>query len=312
MHAMDALIGRIRAMRNPSVIGLDTCLAHLPAAFARERLPRQPSLEEAAQAIFAYNRALMDDLYDIVPAVKVQAAYYEMYGPAGMRAFARTLDYAREHGLTVMADVKRNDIGATAEAYAAAYLGQTALGESKAPAFNADFATVTPYLGEDGVLPFVQACRRHDRGVFVLVKTSNPSSGQLQDLRVEGRAVYELVGGLVADWGKELVGAEGYSAVGAVVGATYPEQGADLRARLPRTFFLLPGYGAQGAKGAELAGCFDARGGGAIVNASRSILCAWKTRPGMDFAQAAREEAQRMRDDLLAGLDAAGKPLMKK
>lgn len=309
MHAMDALMERIRAMRNPSVIGLDTCLAHLPEAFAREHLPPQPTMEDAAQALFVYNRALVDALCDIVPAVKVQAAYYEMYGQAGMQAFSRTLNYARERGLMVMADVKRNDIGATAEAYAAAYLGETVLGEGKARAFRADFATVTPYLGEDGVLPFVQACRQHDCGIFVLVKTSNPSSGQLQDLRVKGRALYELVGDLVAEWGSGLVGAEGYSAVGAVVGATYPAQGADLRARLPHTFFLVPGYGAQGAKGADLAGCFDAQGGGAIVNASRSILCAWKTRTDMDFAPAAREEALRMRDDLLAGLEAAGKPL---
>ena len=310
MHAMDELIGRIRAKRNPTVIGLDTCLAHLPAAFAREHLPPQPTMNEAAHAIFVYNCALVDALYDIVPAVKVQAAYYEMYGPTGMAVFARTLDYAREHGLSVMADVKRNDIGASAEAYAAAYVGQTALGKGEESAFCADFATVTPYLGEDGVLPFVQACRQHDTGIFVLVKTSNPSSGQLQDLRVGGRAVYELVGDLVAEWGRDLVGAEGYSAVGAVVGATFPQQGANLRARLPRTFFLVPGYGAQGAGGAELAGCFDGRGGGAIVNASRSILCAWKTRPGMDFAHAAREEALRMRDDLLAGLNSAGKSFL--
>jgi len=304
---MDELVRRIREKRNPSVIGLDTCLAHLPPKFARDHLRELPNMEEAAQAIFDYNKALIDELYDIVPAVKVQAAYYEMYGPAGMVTFSRTLDYAREHGLTVMADVKRNDIGATAEAYAAAYLGQTTLGEGKASAFCADFATVTPYLGEDGVLPFVRACEEHGGGIFVLVKTSNPSSGQLQDMRVGGRTVYEMVGELVADWGRGLIGEEGYSAVGAVVGATYPEQGANLRARLPRTFFLVPGYGAQGAKGAELAGCFDANGGGAIVNASRSILCAWKTRPDMDFAHAAREEALRMRDDLLAGLKAAGK-----
>lgn len=308
-HAMDELIGRIRAARNPSVMGLDTCLTHFPEEFSRDHLPKIPSMEQAAEAIFAYNRALIDALGDIVPAVKVQAAYYEMYGPAGVSVFARTMEYAKARGLSVMADVKRNDIGATAEAYASAYLGQTALGEGRARAFCADFATVTPYLGEDGVTPFVQACERQGNGIFVLVKTSNPSSGQLQDLWVGERAVYEIVGDLVADWGRGSIGAEGYSAVGAVVGATYPEQGAALRQRLPRTFFLVPGYGAQGAKGADLAGCFDARGEGAIVNASRSILCAWRTRPGMDFARAAREEALRMRDDLLAGLDAAKKPL---
>ncbi len=308
-HAMDQLIGKIRATRNPTVAGLDTCLAHFPEAFAREHLPAQPTLEQAAEAVYAYNCALVDALHDIVPAVKVQVAYYEMYGSAGMAVFARTMDYARSKGLAVMADVKRNDIGATAEAYATAYLGKTALGESAARGFAADFATVTPYLGEDGVLPFVQACEREGNGIFVLVKTSNPSSGQLQDLQVGGQAIYERVGDLVAEWGKSTMGAEGYSAVGAVVGATYPEQGEALRKRLPQTFFLVPGYGAQGAKGADLAGCFDERGSGAIVNASRSILCAWKTRPGMDFARAAREEALRMREDLLAGLEAAGRSL---
>ena len=307
-NAIDTLIQRIRETRNPSVIGLDTCLAHLPEDFLRAHLPGEDAtLAQAAEAIYAYNCALVDALHDIVPAVKVQVAYYEMYGPAGIAVFARTLDYAARHGLSVIADAKRNDIGATAEAYAAAFLGETAVGAARHRAFAADFVTVTPYLGADGIAPFVQACATYGRGMFVLAKTSNPSSGQLQDLQVEGEAIYTRMGDLVAEWGRDLIGVEGYSAVGAVVGATYPAQGTALRARLPQTFFLVPGYGAQGATGADLAGCFDTKGEGAIVNASRSILCAWKKRPELPFTQAAREEALRMREDILAGLAAAGK-----
>ncbi len=309
VQAIDALIRGIRATGNPTVVGLDTALSHLPEDFLREHLPPNAGLTEAAEAIYHYNTALVDALCDIVPAVKVQIAYYEMYGAAGLEVFARTLRYAASKGLSVIADAKRNDIGATAEAYATAFLGETAVGGRRLRAFDADFVTVTPYLGEDGVAPFVQACRAHGRGIFVLVKTSNPSSGQLQDLSVGDTMIYERVGDLVAEWGSSLIGEEGYSAVGAVVGATYPAQGTALRARLPRTFFLVPGYGAQGATGADLAGCFDARGEGAIVNASRSILCAWKKKPDMPFAQAAREEALRMREDIAAGLAAVGKAI---
>ena len=307
MHAMDELIARIRATHNPSVIGLDTRLEYLPEDFLAAHAQGGPlTMAQAAEAIFAYNCALVDAVCDVAPAVKIQSAYYEMYGPDGVAVFARTAAYARQRGLSVMADVKRNDIGATAEAYAAAYLGETALGEAAARAFAVDFATVTPYLGEDGVLPFVQACQRHGSGIFVLVKTSNPSSGQLQDLLVDGAPLYQRVGDLVGAWGAALVGREGYSSVGAVVGATYPAQGVALRERLPHTFFLVPGYGAQGATARDIAGCFDARGGGAIVNASRSVLCAWKKKPGMPFDQAAREEVLRMRQDIQDGLTAAG------
>ena len=311
MQQMDLLISRIIEKKNPTVAGLDTRLEYLPESFLREVMPDGVhTLEDAAKAIFAYNCALVDALCDIVPAVKVQVAYYEMYGPAGMRCFADTMAYARSRGLSVMADVKRNDIGATAEAYAAAYIGQTDAAGAKVRAFEADFATVNPYLGADGVAPFTKQAAAHGTGIFVLVKTSNPSSGQLQDMKVaDGRTVYEVVGDLVRDWGADLVGEYGYSAVGAVVGATYPAQGAALRVRLPQTFFLVPGYGAQGATGADLAGCFDARGLGAIVNASRSILCAWKKREGVPFAQAAREEAVRMREDIASALATAGKAL---
>ncbi len=297
-HAMDTLIQRIRATGNPTVMGLDTRLEYLPKDFLAEVAPDgADTLEKAAEAIYTYNCALVDALQDIVPAVKVQVAYYEMYGLPGMAVFERTMAYARSKGLSVMADCKRNDIGATAEAYAAAYVGETAIAGKKVQAFSSDFVTVTPYLGEDGIKPFVDACAVSGNGIFVLVKTSNPSSGQLQDLQVDGQPIYALMGDLVSGWGASLIGAEGYSSIGAVVGATYPQQGVELRKRMPHTFFLVPGYGAQGATGRDIAGCFDAQGGGAIVNASRSILCAWK-KSDLSFAQAAREEALRMRDDL--------------
>ena len=311
MNKMEQLAARIRALKNPTVAGLDTRIEYLPESFVREILPEGiRSFEDAAEAVYQYNVRLVDALCDIVPAVKVQVAYYEMYGPAGMKAFEKTLAYAASKGLLVMADVKRNDIGATAACYANAYIGETAMPEGSRRAFAADFATINPYLGVDGVKPFTDACEEKDTGIFVLVKTSNPSSGQLQDMKFEdGRTLYEAVADLVEQWGEETRGESGYSAVGAVVGATYPQQGTALRARMPHAFFLVPGYGAQGATGADIAGCFDANGSGAIVNASRSILCAWKKCEGMAFDAAAREEAIRMREDLCACLKAAGKEI---
>ena len=311
MKKIDALIEKIAEMKNPTVAGLDTRLEYLPESFLSEVKPEGvKTFEDAAEAIYAYNVRLVDALCDIVPAVKVQAAYYEMYGPAGVKCFEDTMAYAASRGMLVMADAKRNDIGATASAYAAAYLGETAVGERKLTAYSADFLTVNGYLGVDGVKPFVDVESVKGGGIFVLVKTSNPSSGQLQDMKLEdGRTVYEAMADLVKEWGADAMGERGYSSVGAVVGATYPQQGAALRVRMPHTFFLVPGYGAQGATGADLAGCFDEHGSGAIVNASRSILCAWKKREGMAFDAAAREEAIRMREDIAAGLAAAGKSI---
>ena len=311
MKKIDALIRKISEMKNPTVAGLDTRLEYLPESFLGEVKPEGvKTFEDAAEAIYAYNVRLVDALCDIVPAVKVQAAYYEMYGPAGVRCFEDTMAYAGSKGMLVMADAKRNDIGATASAYAAAYLGETAVGGQKLTAYCADFLTVNGYLGVDGVKPFTDVEGVKGGGSFVLVKTSNPSSGQLQDMKLEdGRTVYEAMADLVKEWGSEVMGEMGYSSVGAVVGATYPQQGAALRVRMPHTFFLVPGYGAQGATGADLAGCFDENGSGAIVNASRSILCAWKKREGVAFDTAAREEAIRMREDIAAGLAAAGKSI---
>ena len=304
MNIMDKLYARISELKNPTVAGLDTRIEYLPESFVKEILPEGiRSFEDAAEAVYQYNVRLVDALCDIVPAVKVQVAYYEMYGPAGMTAFEKTMQYAKDKGLIVMADVKRNDIGATAGCYANAYVGTTPMPQGETRAFASDIATINPYLGVDGVKPFVDACAANGTGVFSLVKTSNPSSGQLQDMRFEdGRTLYEAVADLVEIWGEETRGETGYSVIGAVVGATYPEQGTALRARMPHTFFLVPGYGAQGATGKDLRGCFDQNGMGAVVNASRSILTAWKKQPSVDFAQAAYNEAIRMRDDIMEGM----------
>ena len=305
MNQMDLMIDRIIEKHNPTVAGLDTRVEYLPEEFIAELgIGAIDTMEKAAQAILAYNKRLIKALCDIVPAVKVQIAYYEMYGVAGMKAFEETLKAAHEAGMSVMVDAKRNDIGATAEAYATSYLGKTQLPAGEARAFEGDFVTVNAYLGVDGVKPFVNACEKNGGGIFALVKTSNPSSGQLQDMKLEdGRTVYEMMGDLVSEWGESTIGRHGYSQVGAVVGATYPEQGRELRARMKHIFFLVPGYGAQGATGKDIAGCFDEKGLGAIVNASRSLLCAWKKQPGVAFDTAARNEAIRMRDDITANIN---------
>jgi orotidine-5'-phosphate decarboxylase len=292
------LISRIEALDNPTALGLDTRIEQLPPSFGK--LWDLMIQAEAARLVLAYNRALIDGLADIVPCIKIQAACYEMLGIPGMQAMADTMVYARAKGMMIIADVKRNDIGPSSQAYA---MGWLAGGEHAA--FDADFATVNPYLGVDGIEPFLQACRQWDRGIFVLVKTSNPSSAEFQDLVLQdGRTVFEAVADRVSAWGQDRIGSYGYSAVGAVVGATHPRQGAALRRRMPHTFFLLPGYGAQGAGGAELAGMFDRQGRGGVVNASRSLLMAWKKADTEDFVQAARDEALAMRADIRQALAA--------
>lgn len=293
--SIDILYKKIQEKGNPTAVGLDPKLDYIPdgiigAAFAE----KGRSLEGAAEAIWRFNKALIDAVCDIVPAVKPQSAYYEMYGWAGVRAFEKTINYAKEKGLYVIADAKRNDIGTTAEAYARAFLGRTELGEGVSQsAFNADAVTVNGYLGSDGIKPFLDC----GKSVFVLVKTSNPSSGELQDQKIDGKTVFEKMGGLVDEWGRDFIGSCGYSNAGAVVGATYPRQLAFLREKMPRTFFLVPGYGAQGGKAGDVACAFDKNGAGAVINASRSILCAYQ-KEGGDFAAAARNEALRMRDEL--------------
>lgn len=299
---MDRLIENIRKKDNPTAAGLDPKLEYLPS-FLLEQAYREHGrgFEGAASAVLAFNKALIDALCDIVPAVKLQSAYYEMYGWQGVRALCDTISYARRKGLYVIADVKRNDIGSTAEAYARAYLGKTALADGEKEAFGADAATVNGYLGIDGIEPFLHYCKSLDKDIFVLVKTSNPSSGELQNIPVIGDIpLYAKMGELVEDWGEDNVGRHGYCRVGAVVGATYPRQLEELRMLLPYVFFLVPGYGKQGGSAGDAAIAFDKNGIGGIVNASRSLMCAYRQEgcDERDFAGAARREALRMKQAL--------------
>lgn len=297
--AFDRLIEKIVEKQNPTVAGLDPKLAYIPSYIKEEAFKKHgKTLDGAAQAILTYNKGLIDALYDVVPAVKPQSAYYEMYGWQGVRVLAETIAYAKEKGLFVITDAKRNDIGTTMEAYANAHLGVTDIEGETVKAFGADALTVNGYLGSDGVLPVVNVSKEQDTGMFVLVKTSNPSSGELQNQLLEGlETVYLHMGKLCEEWGSELMGKYGYSGVGAVVGATYPEQLTELRKELPHTFFLVPGYGAQGGTADDIAGAFDSNGLGAVVNSSRGIMCAWQKEncDEKDYANAARREALKMK-----------------
>lgn len=303
---VDRLIKRIEKTNNPSVIGLDTKLEYVPDKIRKQSCHDfGTGLEGAAQAILNFNMRLVDAVCDTAPAVKLQLAYYEMYGIAGVRAFYETAEYARSKDMLVIADGKRNDIGSTAEAYSAAYLGKTMTESGAIPVFDADALTVSPYLGIDGVKPFIDDCIKYGKGIFVLVKTSNKSSGQLQDLVTDkGKPIYEIMGEYVDEWGGSLIGTYGYSSIGAVVGATYPEQASMLRNVMKNAYILVPGYGTQGGTAKDAARSFNEDGLGAVVNASRSIMCAWKSEAwsnkyGEDgFDMAARAEALRMRDEL--------------
>ena len=302
--AFDRLIDNIVKMQNPTVAGLDPKLDYVPASIKEKCFEKYgKTLDGAAAALLEFNKALIDSLYDIVPAIKPQAAYYEMYGWQGVKALSETIAYAKSKGMFVITDGKRNDIGTTMEAYANAHLGTTEVAGESIDAFGADALTVNGYLGTDGIKPLANICDEKDKGIFVLVKTSNPSSGELQDMKLDtDETVYEHMGRMCESWGKELEGKYGYSAVGAVVGATYPEQLAEMREKLPHTFFLVPGYGAQGGGADDVKNAFDKNGLGAIINSSRGIMCAWKKQDGMtedDFAAAARNEAIRMRDEII-------------
>ncbi|MDR0987202.1 MAG: orotidine-5'-phosphate decarboxylase [Ruminococcus sp.] len=299
------LISGIKRMNNPTVAGLDPKLDFIPEHIRNKSFKEYgETLTGAADALLQFNIGLIDALCDIVPAVKPQSAYYEMYGYEGVRALHETIRYAKSKGMFVILDGKRNDIGPTASAYAAAYLGETAVGGVSVPAFGADALTVNGYLGTDGLTPFTDICKANDKGIFILVKTSNKSSGELQDKKLAGETVYEFMGQMCENLGADTVDEFGYSAVGAVVGATYPEQLTELRNKLPHTFFLVPGYGAQGGGAAGLKGAFDENGLGAVVNSSRAIMCAYQKEgaPGEAFAEAARREALRMRDDINANI----------
>jgi len=299
--SIDILIHKIKEKNNPSVVGLDPKIEYVPQYIREECYEKYGrNLTGAAKAILRFNIELIEHLYDIIPAVKPQSAYYEMYGPEGIKVLAETIKYAREKGLYVITDVKRNDIGSTAEAYSSAYLGKTQLDGIESDSFNSDSITVNPYLGTDGINPFIEDCNKFNKSIFVLVKTSNQSSGEIQDLIVHGKPLYEHIANLVNTWGSRSMGKSGYSNIGAVVGATYPEQAAILRKLMPNTYFLVPGYGAQGGTAKDVANSFNKDGLGAIVNSSRGIMCSYKKHhfPENEFALAAREEAIKMRDEI--------------
>lgn len=291
------LQNKIKEKECPICVGLDTRLEYLPEEVTKDH--DITTIDGACDAILEFNKQLVDGLYDIIPSVKIQNAYYEMYGLEGIKVYKQTIDYAKSAGLITIADVKRGDIGSTSSAYAEAHIGTTPKIESNQP-FGVDFMTVNPYFGTDGVKPFIDVCKREDKGLFVLVKTSNPSSVEVQNLMQEsGKLVYESVAELVINWGSDNIDSDcGYNLVGAVVGATHKEEGIKLRKMMKNTFFLIPGYGAQGATAEDVVGMFDTNGGGGIVNSSRGIICAWKKMPKKSFVEAARKAVIDMRDDI--------------
>ena len=307
---INKLIANIRKTNAPIVVGLDPMMKFVPeyikeAAFAEYG----ETLEGAAEAVWQYNKGIVDAIADLIPAVKPQIAMYEQFGIPGLAVFKRTVDYCKEKGLVVIGDVKRGDIGSTAEAYAVGHLGKVQVGSKSYYGFDEDFVTVNPYLGSDGVKPFLKVCAEEKRGIFVLVKTSNPSSGEFQDRLIDGKPLYEHVGRQVAAWGAECMPEEGdYSYVGAVIGATYPEQGRIMRKVMPKCFILVPGYGAQGGKGADLVDFFNEDGLGAIVNSSRGIIAAYQQEQyaqygEKNYADASRAAVIAMKEDIASALE---------
>ena len=299
--SFDALQEKIRAKKNPTVAGLDPKPEQIPPHILKASYETYgETLQGAAEAVWTFNQGLIDALCDVVPAVKPQAAYYERLGWRGLEVMERTIAYAREKDLFVIADIKRGDIGSTAQAYADAWLGETRVGEASHPVFNADCVTLNGYMGSDTIEPFVEACKAGDKCLFLLVKTSNPGSGELQNMVAGDRLVYKVMGDMTAKLGKGTEGRYGFHLAGAVVGATYPSDMRELRRRLEHTFFLVPGYGAQGGTAEDVQYAFNKYGHGAIVNASRSIMCAWQKtgRDGTDYQEAARAAAVAMRDDI--------------
>lgn len=305
---INQLTAKIKKTGAPIVVGLDPMLDYVPVHIQKKAFEEYgETLEGAAEAIWQFNKEIVDRTFDLIPAVKPQIAMYEQFGIPGLMAFKKTVDYCREKGLVVIGDVKRGDIGSTSAAYAAGHLGHIKVGSRSFAPFDEDFATVNPYLGSDGVNPFLKVCKEENKGIFVLVKTSNPSSGEFQDRLVDGRPLYELVGEKVAAWGESLMGEE-YSYVGAVVGATYPEMGKVLRKIMPKAYILVPGYGAQGGKGKDLVHFFNEDGLGAIVNSSRGIIAAYRqekyARYGEEaFGEAARAAVEDMAADIREALN---------
>ena len=299
---IDILIEKIIEKKNPTVIGVDTRYDMVPNCVKSKY---NTDINGMCDAMFEYCKTLIDVTYDIVPAVKLQSAYFEMYGIEGIKVLKKMIDYCKEKGMVVMVDAKRGDIGSTSRGYSNAYLGKNEINGEKIGIFDTDFLTVNPYMGSDSVNPFIEDCKEYNKGIFILVKTSNKSSGEIQDLiTTDGEKIYEKVGKLVEKWGEELIGEHGYSSVAAVVGATYPIQLKELRELMPHTFFLIPGYGAQGGKAEDIALAFDKNGLGGIINASRSLMCAYKSDRWKDkfteeqYGEATRAEAIRMRDEL--------------
>ena len=303
---INKLISNIRKTNAPIVVGLDPMLNYIPEHIQKKAFAEfGETLEGAAEAIWHYNKGIVDETCDLIPAVKPQIAMYEQFGIPGLIAYKKTVEYCKAKDLVVIGDIKRGDIGSTSAAYAVGHLGQVQVSSKKYAGFDEDFATVNPYLGSDGVKPFMDVCKEEKKGIFVLVKTSNPSSGEFQDRVIDGRPLYELVGEKVAQWGDELMG-DGYSYVGAVVGATYPEMGKVLRKIMPKTFILVPGYGAQGGKGADLVHFFNEDGLGAIVNSSRGIIAAYKQEKYKEFGAENYADASRAAvKDMIADISGA-------
>lgn len=307
---INKLVKKIEELQAPIVVGLDPMLNYVPEHVKAKAFAEYgETLEGAGEAIWQFNKAIVDATCDLIPAVKPQIAMYEQFGIPGLQAFKKTVDYCKEKDLVVIGDIKRGDIGSTSGAYATAHVGQVQVGSNKFRAFDEDFVTVNPYLGSDGVKPFIDVCKEENKGIFVLVKTSNPSSGEFQDRLVDGKPLYELVGKMVDEWGQSHMG-DSYSYVGAVVGATYPEMGKVLRKLMPKTYILVPGYGAQGGKAKDLVPYFNKDGLGAIVNSSRGIIAAYKQDKYAKFGPEAFDAASRqavldMKEDLLGAL--AGK-----
>ena len=304
---INKLIANIERTQAPIVVGLDPMLKFIPKQLTERAFNDYgETLEGAAEAIWQYNKELVDHIYDLIPAVKPQIAMYEQFGIPGLITYKRTIDYCREKGLVVIGDIKRGDIGSTSEAYAVGHLGKVKVGSNSFYGFNEDFSTLAPYMGSDSITPFIKVCREEKKGLFILVKTSNPSSGEFQDRLIEGRPLYQWVAQKVVEWGGDFMG-DSYSYVGAVVGATYPEMGKALRELMPKSFILVPGYGAQGGKGEDLVHFFNKDGLGAIVNSSRGIIAAHQQEKyahmgEANFADAARQAVVDMREDIQTAL----------
>lgn len=303
---INKLVEKIRKTKAPIVVGLDPTLSFVPEHLLKQSYAAYgETLEGAADAVWQFNKGIIDNICDLIPAVKPQIALYEQLGIEGLKAFQKTVDYCHEKDLVVIGDVKRGDIGSTSAAYAAAHLGKITVGSRQYRAFHEDFATVNPYFGIDGVQPFLDVCKQENKGLFILVKTSNPSSGEFQDRLIDGRPLYEYVGEKVAEWGAQHMGEE-YSYIGAVVGATYPEAGKIMRKVMPKTFILVPGYGAQGGKGADLVHYFNEDGLGAIVNSSRGIIAAYKQEQYAKFSPENYADASRQAVlDMIADIQGA-------